>query len=96
MQPKVSAVHPLVKRLTQSNSLDAEFIDILKSISKEIRTTISEPFYVSIGKLLVQKISRLNSVQVKEKNIQTSLGVQKTTKEYSLDIMLEILVGISS
>lgn len=96
MTDKMTSGQPQsVKRLSKSNSLDAELVSILKAILQDVENSVSENLYVVIGKLIVQKVSRLSSVKVKEKSILTTLGVSKTIKEYSLDLMLEILIMMS-
>ncbi len=87
--------HPLIRRLSKSSSLDNEFIKILQDVGPELMTNPGEIFCVSVGKLLVQKVSRLNTIKVPDKTIRTDKGIAKTTKEYCLDLILELLVMIS-
>lgn len=88
--------HPQsVKRLAKNSSLDRDLVDILKIVLKDIESQPSENFYVVVGKQIVQKLSRFNSVIVKEKSIQTVYSANKTIKEYCSDLMLQVLVRIA-
>lgn len=88
--------HPQsVKRLAKNSSLDRDLVDILKIVLKDIESQPSENFYVVVGKQIVQKLSRFNSVIVKEKSIQTVYGANKTIKEYCSDLMLQVLIRIA-
>ena len=88
--------NPLIKKLTKSNSLDKEFIRTLKTVLPELGASPSENFCVMVGKILVQKVSQLNSVRMRERTIKTQSGHLKTIKEFCLDLILDIFVAISS
>lgn len=73
--------HPLVRKLSKSNSLDQDFLKTLEKIKAEIKTSNSQEFLVTIGKLLVQKISRIGAVVVKEKSPSVEKRNQMNSSE---------------
>lgn len=83
------------KRLTKNSSLDKELVEILKAVLRDVESHPSENFFVVVGKQIVQKLTRFNSVIVKEKTVQTLYAVNKTIKEYCTDLMLQVLIKIA-
>lgn len=85
---------PILQAMANCNSLDKEFIKILKRAKAHLNVEQGDTYCITLSKLIIERICRLSTVKIKEKTIKTKCNVYKTLKEYSIDTMLDILIKI--
>lgn len=86
---------PILQSMANCNSLDKEFLKILKRAKSFLSNDQSDLYCLQLTRLIIERICRLSTVKIKEKTIKTKSNVYKSLKEYSSDIMLDILLKIT-